>query len=108
MRIMRLNFDLNVGALYIGLSHEPVASTVEIDGNTVVDLDAAGGLRGIEVISFAHRWALSEVLRRYHVENADAAQLRAYFPLIDLGTPVQAPAISSAHHDEPVLVPTPA
>ena len=105
---MRLDFDLSVGALYIGLSDEPVASTVEIDGNTVVDLDTAGRLRGIEVISFAHRWAFAEILRRYHIQDADVAQLRACFPLIDQGTPVEAPAFGSAHRDEPVLVTTPA
>ena len=44
---MRLKYDLDVGALYIRLTDAGVARTREVDDNTVVDLDASGGVVGI-------------------------------------------------------------
>ena len=76
---MQLRYDLNVGALYIRLTGQAVARTVEIDDNTFVDLDDGGNVAGIEVISIAHRWALGDILRDYSIADADGAQLRAYF-----------------------------
>lgn len=76
---MQLKYDLNVGALYIRLTSLPVARTREVDDNTSVDLDADGGVIGIEVISAGHPWALEDVLRDYDIPAAELAQLRAYF-----------------------------
>jgi uncharacterized protein YuzE len=76
---MRLEFDLDVGALYIELTDSPVARTVEFGDNANVDLDARDGLVGIEVLSAAHSWPLQAILSRFTIEKADAAQLRAYF-----------------------------
>jgi uncharacterized protein YuzE len=85
---MRLTYDLNVGALYIKLSDHAVARTRDLDDNTSVDLDDAGGLVGIEVISYAHPWAFREILDGFRIPPAEEAQLRATFPLWD-------PAITS-------------
>lgn len=76
---MQLKYDMAVGALYIRLSREPIARTREFDDNTNVDLDQAGGIVGIEVISVAHAWALEDILRTYSIPEAEVAQLRAYF-----------------------------
>jgi len=76
---MRLEFDLDVGALYIVLTDSPVARTVEAGDNANVDLDARGSLVGIEVISAAHSWPLQSILSRFTIGKTDAAQLRAYF-----------------------------
>jgi uncharacterized protein YuzE len=76
---MRLEYDLNVGALYISLTSEPVSRTVEVGDNAAVDLDAAGRIVGIEVISTAGRWPLAGILATYEIHPADAAQLKAYF-----------------------------
>lgn len=76
---MRLKYDLNVGALYIGLSDQAVARTSAVDDNTSVDLDAAGTVVGIEVISIEHPWPLSEILARYAIPPGEEAQIRAYF-----------------------------
>jgi uncharacterized protein YuzE len=78
---MRLKYDLNVGALYIRLTDAPVARTHEIDDNTLVDLDKAGGVIGIEVVSIESPWALGAVLRDYEISADEAAQLRAYFQM---------------------------
>ena len=78
---MRLRYDLNVGALYISLSDQPVTRTQEIDDNTAVDLDADGTIVGIEVISIAHPWPLPEILARYRIPAGEEAQIRTYFRL---------------------------
>jgi uncharacterized protein YuzE len=78
---MRLKYDLNIGALYIRLTDEPVARTQEIDDNTLVDLDEIGGVVGIEVVAIESPWALGTVLRDYGIPDDEAAQLRAYFQM---------------------------
>jgi uncharacterized protein YuzE len=72
---------LTVGALYISLTSEPVASTVEVGGNAAVDLAADGRVVGIEVISLAGQWPLADILATYPLNPDDAAQLLAYFML---------------------------
>jgi uncharacterized protein YuzE len=91
---MRLKYDLNVGALYIRLTSQSVARTQEIDDNTSVDLDADGGVVGIEVISITHPWALDKVLRDYKIPDAETAQLRAYFHPSARGATQEAPTLS--------------
>jgi uncharacterized protein YuzE len=92
--MMRLKYDLNVGALYIKLGDQPVARTQDIDDNTSVDLDSAGGVVGIEVVSIAHPWALNAILSDYNIPPAEVAQLRAYFGRTAQGLPQEAPALS--------------
>jgi uncharacterized protein YuzE len=91
---MRLKYDLNVGALYIRLSDRPVARTREIDDNTFVDLGEDGDVIGIEVISIEHPWAISDVLRDYHIPPGEVAQLRAYFQPGDVGPVLETPIVS--------------
>lgn len=76
---MTLEYDLDVGALYIRLSGQRISRTREFGGNANVDLDDQGQVVGIEVISAASRWPLDEILTATDLQHADAAQLRAYF-----------------------------
>jgi uncharacterized protein YuzE len=76
---MQLKYDLNVGALYIKLSDARIARTVEAGDNAAVDLDAAGGVVGIEVISIVHPWPLADILARYAIPVGEVAQIRNYF-----------------------------
>lgn len=76
---MRLEFDLNAGALYIRLSDAEIARTREAGDNAAVDLDAAGGVVGIEVISAAHPWPLAEILANYRILDNEVTQINAYF-----------------------------
>jgi uncharacterized protein YuzE len=101
---MRLTYDLSVGALYIRLTDQAVARTREIDDNTAVDLDADGGVIGIEVISIEHRWALTDILRDYPIPAGEVAQLRAYFTPEGLSVIRETPAVSM-DPTAPVLVP---
>lgn len=89
---MRLKYDLSVGALYIRLSDQAVARTRDVDDNTSVDLDKAGNVVGIEVISVSHPWALDGILDDYDIPQHEAAQLRAYFQMEGSGL---APVLSA-------------
>jgi uncharacterized protein YuzE len=110
---MRLKYDLNVGALYVRLTDQPVARTREVDDNTFIDLDEDGRVIGIEVVSITHPWALEEILRDYRIPVDEEAQLRAYFRPPVLGATPEAPEVSttpeapalSMHRNAPACVP---
>lgn len=78
--MIRQSYDLDANALYITVTGLPIARTTEIDPGTLVDLDAAGGIVGIEILSPERSWPVEEILARFHVAAEDAVQLRAYFP----------------------------
>jgi len=80
---MQLEFDLNAGALYIRLSHAEITRTREAGDNAAVDLDAAGAVVGIEVISAAHPWPLGDILASYKLPDQEVAEIKAYFRLED-------------------------
>jgi uncharacterized protein YuzE len=77
--LIRQSYDLAANALYITITDRQVAHTAEIDTGTLVDVDAAGSIVGIEVLSFERCWPLEEILDRFNVAPQDAEQLRAYF-----------------------------
>lgn len=87
---MTLEYDLNVGALYIRLSREPVATTEDAADNLAVDLDRDHRVVGIEVLAADHPWPLTDLLREYQVSAEEAAQLTAYFTfrIIPSSTPL--------------------
>lgn len=91
---MRLTYDLDAGALYIGLSEQDVARTRQVDHNTLVDIDTAGHPVGIEITSIDHPWAVDEVLRGFGIPQRDAAQIRAYFSSPERGA---APLVPVPH-----------
>lgn len=101
---MKLSYDLTVSALYISLSDLPVARTRQIDDNTSVDLDDAGRVVGIEVVSIRHRWPLAAILRDCSIPVGEAAQLRAYFQPSQAGLPQQETPTGSIGANAPVLV----
>jgi uncharacterized protein YuzE len=74
-------YDTQADALYIELDNRDVARTLEIDPGTLVDLDDAGNLLGIEVIHPQRQWPLSEIIDRFSISAADVRELRAYFPM---------------------------
>lgn len=83
---MRLEYDLNVGALYISLSDHDVAQTRAVDDNTCVDLDGDGVVVGIEVIATRYPWPVDDVLRDYRMPPGEADKLRVYFRPSVLGS----------------------
>jgi uncharacterized protein YuzE len=91
---MRLDYDLDADALYIAVHEGTVARTVEIDDETLVDLDADGLLVGIEVVSFRRAWPLNAILDRYDVPAEDAKQLIHLFPVRGATERSEAPQMS--------------
>jgi uncharacterized protein YuzE len=100
---MKLEYDLNAGALFIRLGDAEVARTAEAGDNAAVDLDASGGVVGIEVITVGYSWPLTDILDTYSITPQDAAELRAYFrvkestaqPLPTISTGSPAPVMAS-------------
>lgn len=78
--MIRQSLDMQADALYITLTDEPVANTTEVDSGTLVDLDAAGRVVGIEVIRPNRPWPLDEILARFDLTASQKRELRAYFP----------------------------
>jgi uncharacterized protein YuzE len=76
---MKLEYDINAGALYIRLSDAEITHTAEAGDNAAVDLDATDGVVGIEVISVGYPWPVTEVLSTYSIPPQEAAEIRAYF-----------------------------
>jgi uncharacterized protein YuzE len=78
--MIRQSYDLDANALYITVTELPIARTTDIDPGTLVDLDAGGGIVGIEIINPERSWPIEEILTNFSVAVEDAAHLRAYFP----------------------------
>jgi uncharacterized protein YuzE len=77
--MMRQSYDLDADALYIKLTDHEVARTMQVASGTLVGLDSDGRVVGIEVIQPQRLWPLAEILGRFPVSAAEAAELRAYF-----------------------------
>lgn len=54
---MRADYDSEADALYVRLTDERVARSIELGHCVVVDLDADGKARGVEIISPAYPFA---------------------------------------------------
>jgi uncharacterized protein YuzE len=79
---MKVGYDLQADALYITLNEQAeVASTIQVDPGTLVDLDSRGNLIGVEVIRPARPWPLEEILSQFPTSDADAHLLCLLEPL---------------------------
>jgi uncharacterized protein YuzE len=77
--LIRQSYDLAANALYITVTDRQVTHTVEVDPGTLVDVDAAGSIVGIEVLNPDRCWPLNDILDRFSTGPEDAAQLKAFF-----------------------------
>lgn len=68
---MRVIYDDEADALYIGLSDAVVSRSVDYDRGTIVDVDASETIVGIEVIRPARSWPLDAIARDYRIDRAD-------------------------------------
>ncbi len=59
---MRLSCDLDAGALYVTLTTEPVARTVDVGDSILVDVDASEVPVGIEVTDLTRPIAIDRIL----------------------------------------------
>lgn len=100
---MKLEYDLNAGALYIRLNDAEIARTAEAGDNAAVDLDVHGDIVGIEVISVGYPWPLPEILATYNIPQQEEAEIRAYFRVKE--SPVQHEPKLSTATPAPAMVP---
>jgi len=77
---MKFSYDADANALYITLRDGDVARTRELDDSTMLDVDAAGNLLGIEVLNPGSGWPLTGILRQYEIAEDDAQMLAACYP----------------------------
>lgn len=75
---MMISYDTEVGAYYLRLTDEPIARTVHISDDVMVDVDAAGAAHGIELL--CPPGALTEqeradLIARFPVAGAALAEL---------------------------------
>lgn len=77
---MLLTYDDVSDALYVSLRDGVnVDRTEQIDAGTLVDVDRAGEIVGIEVLRPARAWPLDEIVDRYHIGDPDVTLLRSVF-----------------------------
>ena len=73
---MLVAYDSSVDALYIYLRPNPdVARSLLIDEIRTVDLDEAGDVVGIEILSASGGFKLDDIIKRFRLES-QAAELR--------------------------------
>lgn len=75
---MMISYDTEVGAYYLRLTDEPIARTVGISDDVMVDVDAAGEVHGIELLcppSALTDQERSDLLARFPVAGHALAEL---------------------------------
>lgn len=77
---MNISYDETADAVYISLSDSLVEKTVEINPGTLIDVDRAGELVGIEVIRPARDWPLVRIAEEYGLGEEDIRAIRALWP----------------------------
>jgi len=58
---MKIEYDIEVDALYVRLQEKYVARTVEIEEGSNLDLDDSGKLIGLEVLDATKRYSLADI-----------------------------------------------
>lgn len=66
---MEYTYTAEVDDLYVRLSDRPVARTVEVTPRCLVDVDDQGNAVRIEILTVAAGWPVSEVVRRFRLED---------------------------------------
>lgn len=74
--------DTSVNAAYIRFSDNEVAETSEISDAVVVDVDAAGGVVGIEVLDLSAPLELPLIRDRYKMSDSEASLLLRLEPTL--------------------------
>ena len=96
--MIRQEFDLQAGALYLRLAEGDLKCTESVDevpcgdGRANVDLGYHGVVLGIEVLTPGQPWPLLAILVRYDISNEDAEELLTGYPFpppeVSAATPV--------------------
>lgn len=97
---MQITIDSVADAAYVQLSDGLVASTVEIDVGTFVDVDSRGRVVGIEIIAPARSWPLETIAERFELDSDSYEMLRSIYRPKDHGSfqfnrPIEIVAVAS-------------
>ncbi|MBI2655310.1 DUF2283 domain-containing protein [Candidatus Woesearchaeota archaeon] len=64
---MKIKYDSDADAMYLTLKRDKVASTKEIDENTILDFDKNGEVIGVEILFVKER--NPNILKELQIEN---------------------------------------
>ena len=73
---MTPTYDNHADALYIEANARTIARQVEMPDGVIVDVDLAGHLVGIEVLSPSAGWRWREIVDRFQLDGRDEAYLK--------------------------------
>ncbi len=73
---MKWTFDAEADAVYVWLADARPVQQVELGDGTIVDLDEAGGVIGIEILSFHAGWDPRFVAEQLSLNESDAVDLQ--------------------------------
>lgn len=78
--VVEIRYDRAADAMYVTLTRDvAVVRSNQVDDGTLLDVDANGRPVGIEIIGPSRGWALSEIVKRYSLDDDDVATLRQVF-----------------------------
>jgi uncharacterized protein YuzE len=95
---MHWTYDISVGALYLSVRDAAVSSQREFDVSVVLDLDHAGQLVGIEVLSSAGRQRLLERIEELGLDEA----AQAFVVSVVIGSAGARGDLQRVNDDQPV------
>jgi len=81
-RPVELHIDQNVGAAYIQINDNPVARTVEVSEDVLVDLDAMDMVVGVEILSLTAEIPIGQLVRDHHIQSDAVSQLQKVRPSV--------------------------
>ncbi|MFD3507620.1 DUF2283 domain-containing protein [Nocardia sp. NPDC058666] len=81
-RPVGLHIDQNVGAAYIQINDKPVARTVEVTADVLVDLDALDMVVGVEILNLTSEIPIGQIERQFHIHSDAVALLQKIRPSV--------------------------
>jgi uncharacterized protein YuzE len=77
---MKITYDEEADAMYIHLNDKDVAKTVKVSDRVLVDLDAEGNLRGVEVL-FVSRALADADFSHVHLQLPKVGEIELRLPM---------------------------
>lgn len=78
---MRWSYDTGADALYVTLRDGSPVSQEELEDGTIVDLDKAGEVLGVEVLGFGRGWTGAAITSRFPDDSEVAKLVAVHFHL---------------------------
>ena len=78
---MTIKYDTVADAVYVSMTEAPIAQTIRLNENLMMDVDAAGKTVGLEILEASSQEALVENIRR-NAENGIPVSILTETPAI--------------------------